>query len=342
MFGLRFPSDNATFNTGTLMIGTSTDTNLKLSKGNTFIGTSAGNINIAGHTGNNGCVSNTFLGTGAGFKTSSKLEEPKHYGSYNTYLGREAGVESTSGYCNSFVGSYAGKNNTTGSQNTFVGSDSGYMNDKGCNNTFIGYKTGYTSKGNDNILIGTDCVIDMNGSCNIAIGNNVMFSNNVQNSIVVGSNKECKRNNSMMLGNNHTDLLECNVNISIPSDSRYQTNIKEDVKGVDFIKRLRAVSFDTEAGRKQGVVGQELEIVIHDMKCEEIDSVKINDIYSVNYTALIPNLIKSVQELSSTIEVLKKEIYELKNREKVVTGDNILVPSTLPIPPTKKSKKNTI
>jgi trimeric autotransporter adhesin len=91
---------------------------------NTFIGSSAGNINTAGSQ-------NTYVGASAGANASA---------SDNTFIGYEAGFQST-GLANTIVGSQAGYVSSSSNYNTYIGYQAGYYNDGG-SNVFIGNNAG--------------------------------------------------------------------------------------------------------------------------------------------------------------------------------------------------------
>ncbi len=87
---------------------------------------------------------NLFLGLNAGINTVSELDiyEQIYDGSYNVFIGNNAGLTNTSGWSNIFIGNEAGRNNSTSFRNTYIGEQSGY-NSNGTNSTFVGFKSGY-------------------------------------------------------------------------------------------------------------------------------------------------------------------------------------------------------
>jgi len=103
---------------------------------------SQGKVGTQGYEGD----TNTFYGLGAGFSTS---------GSWNTFIGRNAGYSNTTGNSNTFLGYYAGRANTTGYYNTFLGLNAGFSNTTGNSNTFLGVSAGNSNTtGYDNTFIG--------------------------------------------------------------------------------------------------------------------------------------------------------------------------------------------
>jgi hypothetical protein len=310
MFGLRFPDDEGTFETG-MMIGTFSKVDLNKSKGNTFIGIGSGNEAICGETGMNGCVANTFIGTGAGNKTTSDQTKPIWYSCYNTFIGRSSGTSNISGYSNSFYGSYSGKNNTEGSQNTFVGADSGYYSN-GNRNVFIGNSAGYNNKtGNENILIGHKCGSNSEtNDQNILIGNSIETENSISNSMAFGHKLKLNQSNTIILGNNQIEKIVCNSQITTPLTESCE--IYEEVSGLELINQLHPVSYMKGDKVEQGFDKQGLMRTIENFKTDCINE------SGVKLTSFIFNLIKSVQELSTEVNQLKSKIEELSVEESSV------------------------
>ncbi len=117
---------------------------------------------------------NTFLGDNAGTNTST--------GSDNTFLGSSAGENNTSGDKNTFIGRLAGAYGSTGIQNTFIGGWSGYVNN-GSNNTFLGYLAGrQNTTGDSNTFIGLNSGNkNETGSNNVFLGIQTGFLNTTGN-----------------------------------------------------------------------------------------------------------------------------------------------------------------
>ncbi|MTI29257.1 hypothetical protein E1171_00360, partial [Cytophagales bacterium RKSG123] len=74
-------------------------------------------------------------------------------GSWNTFTGYQAGHNIQAGNSNSFLGANAGFSNFWGSNNTIVGSEAGFQNESGNANVFIGYQAGYNETGSNKLYI---------------------------------------------------------------------------------------------------------------------------------------------------------------------------------------------
>lgn len=116
------------------------------------------------------------------------------------------------------------------------------------------------------------------------------------------------------------------------SDERLKTNIKNFNGAIEKLTQIdiKTYNFKTEeykhlnfpSTKQYGVIAQNLEKVFPEMVLESEHNIpdengnfsdKTVSIKAVNYTQLIPVLIKAVQEQQKMIEELQKEIQELKN-----------------------------
>ena len=109
--------------------------------------------------------------------------------------------------------------------------------------------------------------------------------------------------------------LQC-ISVSQTSDSRYKKNIESIDSVLENINRLNPITYltldDDIADKKSyGFVAQEIKEIFPDIVNEPKN---INELYSINYTSIIPLLTKSIQELSKKIEMLQHEINYLKQK----------------------------
>ena len=110
------------------------------------------------------------------------------------------------------------------------------------------------------------------------------------------------------------------VTLTQISDRRYKTNIEDLAPAMDKIMHLRPVKFDyleEQDGERStdprqlnrtGLIAQELLEVVP----EAVYYMETDDIYTVDYTVLIPFLIKTVQEQQVQIEALRSDIQTLQ------------------------------
>lgn len=250
----------------------------------------------------------------------------------NTAVGNEALRANTIGYDNVAIGSAALWSNTTGSSNTAIGYAALYLNTIGNFNTAIGQGALYfNAGGHHNIAIGYGC-------------GTVSGSPYVTNTISIGNDNILNAaSNQAFIGNTSTSYIGGQVNWSTyASDARVKNNTIEDVKGLDFIIRLRPVTYylDTKAmaeitGNKQtedypgkydiekikfsGFLAQEVENAAklsgYDFSGITVPK-KSTDLYTLRYAEFVVPLVKAVQELN---EQLKSEVASMKSENEKLT-----------------------
>ncbi len=170
-------------------------------------------------------------------------------GVFNTGTGNEALQSNTTGFENTATGNRALQFNTNGFGNTANGSQALFKNIGGSYNTAIGQNSlQINQSGNFNTAVGTEALSRLNGgSRNIAIGaasGTDPGSPGVTNTISIGNDGILNAaSNQTFLGNLSTLWNGGNKPWSTYSDARMKNNIKEDVKGLDFITRLKPVTY---------------------------------------------------------------------------------------------------
>jgi trimeric autotransporter adhesin len=307
--------------------GNSSNNTLNVSLGmNSLFSNSTGNENTA--IGGNALASsvNGFENTAIGSKSMQFLTGTAHYNTAigagsmaenplsvdgNTGVGRWALNKIQTGCCNTAVGEGALSSDVSGASNVAIGSQAlnNLINTNG--NTAVGVSSLYQNLGASNTALGNNSLSsNTTGTLNIAIGaNSNVSSNNLTNAIVIGSNAVVNASNKIRLGNSNITVIEGQVAYSYPSDGRFKNNIIEDVKGLEFITKLRPVSyhFDTEGFERftnngvsnnidysvsksikhNGFIAQEVEKVINEIGFD-FDGISVpkdkNQTYSLSYS----------------------------------------------------------
>ncbi len=188
---------------------------------NTAIGDSALANNVNGGT--DVYSANTALGYGALTSTVTSYE--------NTALGAFSLWDNTLGNYNTASGSYALNNNTTGSYNVAAGKYSLNANTSGSNNVAIGYSAGSFN--------------DIDNNCTF-IGNDAdqLVTTNYTNSTALGNTARITGSNQARIGNSAVTSIGGYANWTNISDERVKKNIKENVPGLEFINKLKPVTYN--------------------------------------------------------------------------------------------------
>ncbi len=352
---------NAGTNSNVNFIGTTDNVALRLRVNNNY----AGEINFS-----NG---KTCLGYGAGQGGP---------GTYSVAIGYRA-LNSNPAYENIAIGAYALERNT-GSYNSAVGYGSMQLNSSGGSNTAMGYGSlGSNTTGYYNTAFGRDALRSNNGSLgsyNTAVGvsalfrttnsqyntcvgynagdsydmgyNNTIIGANCDvsfagqyNAVAIGQGVICPDNSTARIGNAATWSIGGYANWSNISDGRFKKEVKEDVKGIDFIMKLHPVTYHldiagisrhlkenngkewnaqmkTAMDEKEkivfsGFVAQDVEQAAKETGYDfsGVDKPKKEDgLYSLRYADFVVPLVKAVQEQQQMIDELKKQNADLQKR----------------------------
>ena len=256
----------------------------------------------------------------------------------NTSFGVYALNPASTGSLNTAYGTSSLHSNTTGSQNTASGAFSLSSNTTGNNNTASGAYSLYSNTtGNDNTALGR-----------LAYQTNLNYSN----STALGANTNITASNQVRLGNNAVSSIGGQVGWTTLSDARFKTENATKVPGIDFIKKLRPVTYyvnheamnafiddhhkgsglrtkdekTTSMGKsdykpeyiktlESGFMAQEVEQAAKELGYEfnGVDAPKNEkDYYGLRYSQFVVPLVKAVQELNEKLEQKQAENDQLK------------------------------
>ena len=297
---------------------------------------------------------NTALGAYALYNTNPTLTLN---GIENTGEGFGALYSNTIGYYNTANGFEALYANVSGNFNTATG-NSALVNTTGSYNAAFGYKSLMTNTGGSaNTAVGWQADVDLNNSLNnTAIGALAHIQGN--NDVVVGYGAFTNVNNLALLGSSTTTQCGGYANWSNFSDGRFKTGVAEDVKGLDFIMRLRPVTYhmnvralynlwgispygkndsvmtaaqkttidrdikNKESIHMSGFIAQEVEAAANETGYDFDGIIKPahnKDHYRLAYGEFVVPLVKAVQEQQKLIEGQKETI----NKQQIII-DQIL------------------
>jgi hypothetical protein len=250
-------------------------------------------------------------------------------GAANTTMGFESLTTLTTGSNNVAIGEQALANSTASDNNTGLGKKAGGSITTGSNNTFVGY------------LAGAYQVNTTTGVNNTVIGSyNYTSTSDAEGAIILGhAVNGAEGYTTLGYGGQDIRAAHGNITWATVSDERVKKDIEDSTVGLAFINDLRPVTFnyknkgdlpqnfrDYEEGSTEvyknsktqhGFIAQEVKAAI-DKHSDIKDGFSMwdNDDPSgqqrVGEAAVIPVLVKAVQELSAQVEELKAQINEDK------------------------------
>ncbi len=301
---------------------------------------SGGRLNVGAYNtamGNAALYSNNMGGSNAAFGYAALYSNTA--GAANCAVGVNSMYSSYGGSLNTASGPASMFYNTTGSANTA----SGYLalgnNTTGGNNTGIGYGAlAYNETGNNNTAIGCYSGVTWQGG-----------GDTLNNTMALGNGATVYASNTIRIGNGAITKIEGQVPFTTPSDGRYKYNVQEDVKGLDFILKLRPVTYQFDARRfdlpggkritslrmptvkevaatgyeeaaqvrRTGFIAQEVEkaaIASGYNFSGVVKPASAIDHYSLSYESFVVPLVKAVQEQQQIIADLQQQVKELQQK----------------------------
>ncbi len=252
----------------------------------------------------------------------SKALEDNTTGYINTAIGSYALSTNTTGYENSAVGYLALSDNTTGNINTATGSQSLVRNTTGNYNTANGGRTLlYNTTGEKNTVIGNNAMYyNTTGAGNTANGysagsyndnnTNCTFlgydadqsvTTDFTNSMALGNGSRITASNQVRVGNSSVTSIGGYASWTNISDGRIKKNIKENVPGLEFINRLKPVTYnlnvtDIRSFLKEEISSEENDREnknIHD-KSKELIEQGIKEKEKILYTGFVAQDVEAV------------------------------------------------
>lgn len=318
--------------------------------GNTFLGINSGNFTM------NGTGSQSSNNTGVGENSLAGLT----IGYQNSAFGVSSLFNNTIGYRNSAFGNTSLQNNTTGSNNSAFGHLSLNANIIGTYNSAFGNQSlQYNTDGNYNSAFGNfslnanttgfqnsafghlSLALNSTGNYNSAFGVRSLDNSTtgIQNSafgyfsgsgITTGSNNttigynaqvpSASSSDQVRVGNTSVTYAGIQVAWTITSDRRWKSDIQSSNLGLNFISKLRPVSYfrnnDDKQKTEYGFIAQEVEDVLKGSGVENSGMLIISDegMYELRYNDLLAPMVKSIQELKAENDELKNKNVSLEER----------------------------
>jgi hypothetical protein len=251
-------------------------------------------------------------------------------GNGNTGTGRGALTTNISGTWNTGNGYSALYYNTIGNYNTADGAQSLAFNTSGIENVAAGYLSLYTNTtGSDNTAIGASADVSTGG---------------LTNATALGFGAIVDASNKVRIGNSAVTVIEGQVPFTTPSDGRFKFNVQENVKGLDFILKLRPVTYQFDVQRfdarlshqsgqnsyalpasydeatrirRTGFIAQEVEKAADAAGYDFSGIIRPktdDDHYSLSYESFVVPLVKAVQEQHQIILEQDRKIADLQKQ----------------------------
>ncbi len=265
---------------------------------------------------------------------------------YSIAIGAEAMGNSTGVAAHNVAIGWQALLGTTASNNVAIGTQACGQVGAGIDNVAVGYNAMAQGNSQQNVAIGRSALMESPGNGNTAVGheagrtspgsNNTFIgyqtngTGTTTNTTSIGYQANCIADNQVTLGNGSVTTLRCGTStITAISDRRDKANIKKLSEGIDFIKKLKPVSFTWNTRDKlkvgikaAGFIAQDLlELQKHSSIGDNLDLVDDEnpDRYEARYGNLLPVMISGMQEQQELIEKLQKANEELlKMNEKIL------------------------
>lgn len=267
---------------------------------------------------------------------------------YNTAIGYMTLKTNNGAGYNVAVGAFALKDNTTGYGNVGLGGNALIYNTTGFSNVAVGQNclTNNTI-GYYNVAVGRQSLFNnTTGLYNTAVGYSANFNAiNFSNTTALGNDASITSNNSVRIGNTSVTQIAGQVSWTAASDGRIKTNVQENVPGLDFIRKLRPVTYRFNTKAQNEIMGIKEETTDYPGKndienitqtgfiAQEVEAAAAQsgfdfsgvskpanekDIYGLRYADFVVPIVKAVQEQQEIIENLQQQYLKLQEDYKTL------------------------
>ncbi len=271
--------------------------------------------------------------TAVGSKAAMGITE----GRDNTAIGYNSLLKNSRGVNNTAIGSLNMEDLISGDANTSVGTVALSLLKEGTHITAIGENSGqYLTKGNTVTFLGAYSGIPL-------------YLSECENATAVGGGSLITASHQVRVGNEFTTSIGGEVDWTTLSDGRFKKDVKQNVPGLSFINKLKAVTYELDVhgisdylhkgevindkavehnrDRMQfnaeknnltysGFIAQEVEEAAKSLHYEfsGVDAPKNeHDYYGLRYGQFVVPLVKAVQELSKANDSKDATIEQLQN-----------------------------
>jgi hypothetical protein len=174
---------------------------------------------------------------------------------------------------------------------------------------------------NSNTAVGSSAgITNTTGDKNTFIGSSADASvNNLTNATAIGYGATVDANNKVRIGNANVTVIEGQVAWTNPSDARLKTNVQPSPLGMNFISKLRPVTYQWKQGDTatvhdgfiaQEVEGAMLEAGVHFSGLHKPQDDKGH--YSLEYSTFVVPLVNAAKQQQALLDKEAAEIAQLK------------------------------
>lgn len=330
---------NTTGGNNTAIGQTSLDSNTT-GLNNTAIGINAGESNVSGSN-------NVFIGVnsdanGTANSNAIAIGNQAKTGSNDAIaIGTNTDATATESIA---IGNNADVTNGS-SRSIAIGKDSTVDGDSD-EGVILGVSSMINNGADSSIVIGNNSSIADGATNAVALGNNITINNGYINAVGIGNGATPTKANQLRYGN-IVEIDQGTAAIVNTSDGRFKYDVKANVPGLDFINRLRPVTYKFDLEKldtfhnaqtvrenstkiETGFIAQEIEEAMLASDYDFSGLVKPEDLtkdnYKVSYVTFVVPLVQAVQEQQEVIETQHKKIELLEARlrklESLVEGLN--------------------
>lgn len=307
-----------------VILGSSTFYASTSSSYNTAIGASAlsgkpgGDANIAL---GNGALYSSIAASSGNIGIGYLTQYATRGGTNNISLGYKSFYYNTTGTDNIAIGNEAMTNTTTASFNIAIGMY-GLRDFIATNNTIaIGSQAGGSTQVKDPLDTKKN-VPNTKADNSIFIGSAIFAKqDNDSNEIIMGSVSSFGwGTNTAFFGYQNTTSIGGQKDWSNPSDFRLKKDIKDSEFGLNFITKLRPVTYFMKSGTinlQTGFIAQEVEAAANSINYQFNGIVKPKNadaFYSLRYSEFVVPLVKAVQEQQKEVAVIDTKLLDIENR----------------------------
>ena len=309
-------SENSAFGVASLRYNTTGSNNTAVGTTALYNNTTASNNTAVGYQAgytNTTATGQTFIGYQAGYTSN---------GNYNTCIGEAAGYSLTTGVGNCFVSSgysAAGYTVTTGSYNTVLG---GYNGNQGGLNisTSSNYIVLSDGAGNPRGIFDNNGAFFVNGVFGSGAGISSTSATSAIQCFTAWNQGTSGTRYLHYFGSGATfsavgsiTYNGTNTLYNATSDQRLKENIVDAGSGLAKLANVKIRSFDWISNKQQvdfGLIAQELNDVAPEAVTQGIDNEdgSIDKPWQVDASALVPAMIKAIQELNAKVTALEAQL----------------------------------